>query len=285
MSPRTNFGHDTHPSEDERQRRLETGHYVHRGDAFFARHGHFLQLPNRKAILSGIREKRFKLGRSGVSSRVVNHWEAENLIADPRGEGQGWRRYSLMDLVWLGAVLELRQFGLPIETLRDAHDGLKTLGWDPGEPETPHLFEFYVVEATQRVPVSLLVFTDGDVELATEHEYATSNLLSPLANHVRLSVNALVQKALPGLDLSPKHRPGVVLTDKETSVILALRNAESKSVTVRMKDGEPVMLETERDGKGKTVEELLRVSPHGELTVKQQDGKTVHLSQILKEKL
>lgn len=271
--------------EAEYLQRVEAGHYVWRGDAFYIRHARFLELPNREEILSGIRKQQFSLGRSGVSSRVVNHWEAESLVTDPREDGHGWRRYSLMDIVWLGAVLELRQFGLPAETLRNAHSSIKKLGWGAGKPDIPHLFEFYVVEATQRTPVYLLVFADGDVELATEHEYAASNLLSPLANHVRISVNGLLQKALPKLDLSPKHRPGVDLSGKETSVLLALRNPDNLRVTVRLKDGEPVMMETERDGTGKTVDELLSVSPHGELTVKQQDGKTVHLSQILKEKL
>lgn len=276
---------DDAPGEAEYLRRVEAGHHVFRGDGFHIRHGSFLRLPNRQDVLDGIREKRFTLGRSGVSSRVVNHWEAESLVTDPREDGHGWRRYSLMDMVWLGAVLELRQFGVPAETIRNAHSSLRALGWGPTKPEAPHLFELYVVEATQRTPVYLLVFADGDVELATEHDYATSDLLSPLANHVRISINGLLQKLLPKFDLSPKHSPGVDLSTKELSVILALRDADNKRVTVRLKDGEPSMMETERDGAGKTVEELLRTSPHSELNVKQKNGETVHLSQILKEKL
>ncbi|CAN5833682.1 hypothetical protein BH23ACT11_BH23ACT11_17700 [soil metagenome] len=269
----------------EHRRRLDAGHSVYRGDSFDSRLFSLLRLPIFPEILSGIREQRFTLGRSDVSSRVVNHWESESIVSDPREAGQGWRRYSLMDLVWLGAVLELRRFGVPSETLRNAHASLRGLGKSVVQPGSLHPFEFYVIEATQRVPVFLLVFADGDVELATEHQLETAGLMAPLADHVRIGLNAIVQRLLPKLDLSPKYSPGVDVSYAELKVLLAVRHPDTVAVTVRLKDGKPAMLETERDTEGKTVEELLAEAPHADLTVKRQDGKTVHLAQILKEKL
>jgi len=253
-------------------------------------------MPLFPSVLEGLRKKRFTLGRTDATSRVVNLWESEGVVEDPRNEGQGWRRYSLIDLVWLASIHELRTFGVPIETLRKAKDNLlgkeypmaeEYLKEDPNAPQpaVPNLFEYYVLQAIQRTPVYLLVFADGDVEVATEHEYNTAPLISPLANHLRLSVNALVGKAAPALKHPPKYSPGVNPSAQELSILVAARNPEVRRLTVRFKNGEPDLLETERDALGKTVQQLMKEVQHGELTVKQQDGETVHLSQLLKQKL
>lgn len=265
-------------------RRQSEGKQIWRRDSHDERFFGLMEWDRFPEVLTAIRLKRFTAERTDASSRVVNLWESEGVVDDPREEGQGWRRYSIMDLAWLGSIMELRRFGVPMETLRKAKDGIRAL--DPPNPlKGFRLFEFYVLEAMQRVPVYLLVFEDGEVDLTNEHEYATTPLLYPLADHVRISLNRVVQKVLPKLDLTPKHRPGVALTSKEKSVVLALRHPNNKRVTVQLKDGEPAMLETERDGTGKTVKELMEEAPHSELTVKRKNGQTVHLSQILKEKL
>lgn len=269
----------------EQLRRFQQGKEVYRGDSFHIRFGSLCENVEIGDILSGIRKKQFTRSRTKVSSRVVNHWEAEGVVEDPRNEGRGWRRYSVVDLAWLCSIMELRQFGVPTDTLRQALTNIQKFGRSKVSPTTPRLFEFYVLLALQRVPVYLLVYSDGDIELATEHEYKSTPLLSPLADHVRIELNGVLQKLFPKFDLSPEYRPGTDLSDKEFIVILALRRSRNKRVTIRLKDGEPYLLETERDGTGKPVRDLLTEAPNSELTLKQQDGKTVHLSQILKQKL
>lgn len=267
--------------------RLKAGTLVYHGDAFDIALGGFISDPKAEEVLAALRQKRFTLGRSDASSRVVNHWEAEGVVSDPREEGKGWRRYSIIELVWLGAVLELRAFGVPTETLRKAMQNIQATHFDrsskPGAPA--RLFEFYIVRAMRREPVFLLVFASGDVDLATEREYAFTGLLHPLADHVRINLNAVVQKVLPKLDLKPKHQPGVLLSGKELSIVLALRDDRNRRVTVRLKDGEPDLLEVERAEEGKTVHDLVKEGPHLDLNVKMRDGRIVHLSSILKEKL
>ncbi len=276
---------DLPPEQQEHIRRLNEGTRVYRGDTYSIRYGTLLESPEIATILANLREKRFKIGRSEVSSRVVNHWEAEGIVEDPRESGQGWRRYSLMDLVWLGSILELRGFGVPTATLGKAKSNLRQMDDGRLDPDAPYTFEFYVLLALQQVPVFLLVFASGEVELATEREYATAGHLWPLADHVRINLNAVVQKALPKLDTRPDYRPGIDVTDAEIKVILAIRRGDNRRVTVRLKEGEPMMLESERSADGKTIQEMLDQAPHLDMTVKKQNGKTVDLSVVLREKL
>lgn len=256
-----------------------------RGDGHFVRFYGLVESDDLPEMLAAIRAKRFTAERTDASSRVVNLWESEGVVDDPREDGQGWRRYSIMDLAWLGSIMELRRFGVPSSTLREAKQGIRKLDPPGLRAGGLRLFEFYVLEAMQGVPAYLLVFEDGEVELANEREYANNQLFTPLADHVRISLNRVVQKILPKLDLTPEYKPGVLVSDAEFKVIHAIRDPGNLRLRVKLKEGRPVMLERERAGDGKTLEELLEEADHTELTVKRQDGKTVHLSQVLREKL
>lgn len=50
--------------------------------------------------------------------RSINHWESEGLIANNREEGQRWRRFSFVDLVWINMVDQMRNLGIKLETVR-----------------------------------------------------------------------------------------------------------------------------------------------------------------------
>jgi len=39
------------------------------------------------------------------------------LITSNRPDDKGWRRYSLIDVVWLNIIKELRRFGYPLDQI------------------------------------------------------------------------------------------------------------------------------------------------------------------------
>ena len=65
-------------------------------------------------------EQMFLRPEIGLSSREMNSWEKEGLIENRRGEEQRWRRFDFIEFVWLRLVMQMREIGLPIETIRKA---------------------------------------------------------------------------------------------------------------------------------------------------------------------
>ncbi len=76
---------------------------------------HFAELSEH---LAGLVEKRFTISDSDIEHRTILHWEKENLINKEITEGDGWRRYSFFDYVWLRVIKELRAFGTPISVIK-----------------------------------------------------------------------------------------------------------------------------------------------------------------------
>jgi len=57
-------------------------------------------------------ERKIKL--NSVTYRQLNSWEEQDLLTIKRKD-RGWRKFSIMEAVWLKIVAELREFGFPIE--------------------------------------------------------------------------------------------------------------------------------------------------------------------------
>ena len=58
-----------------------------------------------------LKEKKFKQRNSEISYRILNHWEKLGLIDNDRPQGKGWRKFSVIDIVWMEIIKELRNFG------------------------------------------------------------------------------------------------------------------------------------------------------------------------------
>ena len=66
-----------------------------------------------EGIIKLLTKKGDTLVNKSISSRMLNHWEELNLIDNNRENGKGWRKFSILDSVWMEIILELRNFGFP----------------------------------------------------------------------------------------------------------------------------------------------------------------------------
>ena len=63
-----------------------------------------------------LRERKYTTKDVGISYRVMSHWESNKLI--PEGVVQeGWRDFSLVEMVWLKIIVHLRKFGFSLTCL------------------------------------------------------------------------------------------------------------------------------------------------------------------------
>jgi len=66
-----------------------------------------------EGIIKLLTKKGDTLVNKSISSRMLNHWEELNLIDNNRENGKGWRKFSILDSVWMEIIVELRNFGFP----------------------------------------------------------------------------------------------------------------------------------------------------------------------------
>ena len=65
-----------------------------------------------------IRAKKYTVRDTDVSHRVICHWGEKGILPAGFGDiGDGWRKFSLIEIVWLQVVKKLREFGFSLDCL------------------------------------------------------------------------------------------------------------------------------------------------------------------------
>jgi len=228
-------------------------------------------------------KKHSKTNLSESTYRVLNHWEKLGLI-DQRPDGKGWRKYAILDFVWLDIAHQLRRFGYPNEKIKKAYDKLSEDGRIPVAKQ--FFFNYYSTLVLFDIPVYVVVFEDGDIDFGTFQELKFTTRMGHLKNHIQIFLNPLILKFLK---LKEPYNPDRLklssLSKDENQVIDNLRSGNYESVKIKMKDGKINLIESEElvNSKNKIID-LLKEGNFQDIELKQRDGNIVSIKRTIKMK-
>lgn len=231
-----------------------------------------------------LNRKTVKIDRDDFSYRLINHWEEHDLILDPRPDGKGWRRFNVVDVVWLHLIQKLRKFGLSIERITGVKNSFGD--WQTEESDRWMKLEYYIALAfAMRLPVYLLVFEEEEALIATESDYAGALGLSTIGDHITIKLNPILQRLFPNKDLKPKSQHIFSLQSEEVPILEMLRLKDFESILIKRKSGKIVLFEgTEIVDNEKRIIEILKEADHQNIEIKQSDGKVRHIRRTVKRK-
>ena len=207
---------------------------LHRKEAFdIGYKSYFKNLPSNK-ISAVLNNKERNLKFENISYRQLNSWDKEGLLTVTR-EGNEWRRFSIMDAIWVKIIQELREFGFSWEQILVAKQSLEVDNADYGV-QMP-ILEFYTAFAIgSKMPVLILVFKDGICVPANFTQYKVAREFSQVDNHLQINLNAILQGFFPTVDLKPNNQ----ITDlslEEVELIAFMRLKQFEKVEVRKRPG------------------------------------------------
>ena len=236
-------------------------------------------------VRESIRVKDKALDSENLSYRIINHWEKEGLISDIRPSGKGWRKYSLIDRVWLEVIVELRKFGYPLERIKQVKENLER-----SETETsssmPLLETHFALAFFPKEPCYLLVFPNGEVLLAILSEYNLSDEIGLIESHIKINLNRLIQKIFPNMDLKPKYKSSLELSPEEIELMFFVRMGNYESITVKRRDGKIDYIEaTETLSADARLTEIIKEQDYQDIEIKTAEGKTVCVKRTIKKKV
>lgn len=238
-----------------------------------------------ESVRESMRVKNQNLDSEHLSYRIINYWENEGLISDLRPTGKGWRKYSLIDRVWIEVIVELRNFGYPLERIKKVKDNLVRAETDDLS-SFPFLEVYFVLAFVFKEPCYLLVFPNGEVSLAILSEYKISDELDTIGSHIRINLNQLIQRIYPTMDLKPITRNSLELTPEEMELMLFVRTGNFESITVKRKDGKIEFIEgTETLSADARLTEIIKEQDYQTIEIKTANGKTVGFKRTIKKRL
>lgn len=258
-----------------------------KGDNFSISFVHFTGSETMQRLVETLNEKKYRISDTDETYRIINHWAELALIEDNKNSrGQGWRHFSLVDLVWLQIVRELRRFGFPLEKIRIVREFMF-----PRIPKTglyvPE-FEFYLCSALSENQVYAAVFDNGSAELALQSELNISQQIfeEQLSSCLLISLSQVIQHVpVPALQkLRTKHSLGISLNEQELELLWTIQQGTFENIKVRMKNGKIKLIEAEEsiDIKERIID-ILKKGNYQDISVRQEGGKVVSVKRTVKQ--
>ena len=256
---------------------------LYRNEAFdIGFYQYFKNIKNNK-ISQILNSKERNIKFNEITYRQLNSWESEELLTVER-EGREWRKFSIIDAVWVKLIKELRGFGLSREQLKTTKESLEFASKKCGV--SMPLLEFYIAFAIgSKMPVLLLVFKDGTAVPASFTQYKISKEILGMENHLQINLNEILQGFFPNVDLRPKYKNEIPVNINEMELLAFIRVGDYEKIEVCYKDGRmDVIKGTERIAANK-VSEIMREQAYDEIKIKRQDGKITSVVRTKKKKL
>lgn len=253
----------------------ERKNFIIQGDNAF---DHFLEFTNRKDIICYL-QSASKVKNNEATSRVLNHWEKLGLLEDRRLGGKGWRRLSLLQLVWCEIIMELRKFGFPNEKiLQLKKDLIKYSLYNKKEKQCLNNnlnFQYYIANALfLKDQVFFMAFENGEALFANSSDLSILSITKTIGNHIRIDINKILAKLFPNKDLRPKNNSLFLLKSEELELLKTINFGKFQSISVKLNDGNIEKIEGEKFvDKHTKIIDLLKSDRYQDITIKQRDGK------------
>ncbi len=221
-----------------------------------------------------------------LSYRIINHWENNGLIEVNRGDkGKGWRKYSLMDALWISLISELRKFGVSIENLKLIKSQIQD-GSQICPPSIYPRLEFYTaLFMKEKEPIYIMIFNDFKIQIASKTELEMAEIIGCIGSHIKIELSSLLQVVLKKPLIEKKTENKFELSNDEIQLLLEIRTRNYKSIKIKMNDGKIIRLEKEVNLVEKEIHKLLKQNNYDEIIITREDGEIRNVKQIVKQKI
>lgn len=257
---------------------------AYKNDAFD--NGFYQYFKDRKGshISAILNSKDRKVTFKDITYKMLTDWEKAGLLDNNR-DGNEWRRFSIMDAIWLKIIFELRSFGMSWKQIKITKESLEFQNKKCGVAMP--LLEFYTAFAIgNRMPVLLLVFQDGIAIPANYTQYKVSRDFLGLDNHIQLSLNNIIQGFFPDVDLKPTQKIEIPVDLDEMELLAFIRLNIFEKVEIKLKSGKINILEgTERLAVSEKLAEIVRQHDYQKIEFDIAGGKKVSFTRKVQHKI
>jgi len=168
------------------------------------------------------------------SPRVLVNWVDKLLVKiDPKDKGK-IKRFDKLESTWLNILVELRGFGLSIDSLQRT----RRILFDYVLKDFS-LFKFHFLNTILNEPQTLVIYKDGDARILPTEIYLKLNSKKRFFSHVRLNLDEFIEPEYPNLLLEQDFG----ITDKlenteKLKLLYFLRTGDYQFMKVKLTQGD-----------------------------------------------
>lgn len=232
-----------------------------------------------------------------LTYRKVNYWDGKGLVSSARKTREtGWRRFSVVDVIKLHILSDLKRIGLNTEKIKHVLDSISlgTIVGHKPEGTVTHKFlelEHCICTCMTGEKILLLVKDDAETMLLDEEDIVKSHFFldDAKAPAIILPFFFYVKKilAIMGKEINIKRNSTIeelvtnVLTEQEEKILEVIRNKAFQKIEIVKSDNEQFIIYETSYKKGvfsnKDIIEAINKGLYQNITVFTKDGKKIGL--------
>lgn len=226
----------------------------------------------------------------GISKQLLNIWKKESLIPLHQSNEKGWLKFSLVDILWIGIIEELKKFGFTYEKILSVKSQLlhleEIIENDNDDGEEIEILNLAIIEIFLSAnSIYILIDENGKTMILNAYAIIDKMQKNELTNHVILNLNQLVKLNIESLYKEPSLGVFKGLSKDEIQVLLILRSENFESVKITKKAGEIDTIEsTEVVSNEERILNILKDHDYQNIEIKQVRGKIVQIKRTVKER-
>lgn len=228
--------------------------------------------------------KKYKVSDTNETYRVINSWSDSGLLLGENDRTNGWRKFSLTDMIWLQILKELRELGLSLDKLRELKSSIF-------KDNSNLLFQFFIAQAISKKDIVLIVTKNGDGSFIRETEYHNFQIITQVpTTFIVMSLNKIYADVTNKPKLKEKNEDApLLINSRERELINRITfDNELKEVVIKPKNNKinRVEFKTAIQNPEEAITEIrkaLKDDTKGKrktLSVIQEDGKVVLIERV-----
>ena len=167
---------------------------VFRGDSFLINLGKLCDSAKAIEIVKRFRSRHLEIEKSDVSYRVLTHWDSLDLIECERDSSQGWRRFNLIETLWLSVIKKSRELGVSLEQMAKVKSSFfQKISSD----SSIDFADYYLIGAIfMKFPAFFIIFPEGHGEFLFYEEVDLNLSMGTVESHTSIFLSPLLNQIL-----------------------------------------------------------------------------------------
>ncbi len=222
---------------------------IFRGETFASNLGKLMASKQVLKNLNELSQRTCQLDVNLVSYRTLHHWDSMELIECGRESSKsGWRKFNLVEVLWLNVIIKFRGMGISLEKIRDA----KNFFFEKIPGIELKYVEYYLVGALYfKQPAFFVMVSDREAEFLSYEELTSAMEVGLLNNAVLIHLNPLLNKIFKKIEVGSNFSFKRPVTNDQNTICDVIEQLDFDSIKFSKVNGKISDIEFEKGFSGK----------------------------------
>lgn len=266
---------------------------IYYGDWFKKAFTNFVTDPKYGVAISKFLEKKYTISEIGESYRIINSWDSAGLLFLTPDRDSKWRRFNLVDYVWILIIRELKNIGFSTEKILNVKANLFYDFPETNDDLKLDFILFFMCQTLMNNDISLVVQPDGISVFVLDSQYFGPKYgIDPFRNNssrIIISLNKILAQALNDPDIAEQKTILLAINNELGDLVTSIYAEDSISeISIKKKNGEihkvhkKIIKKLEPKEPMTEIREMVKSNQNQDIIIRQQDGKVISVEQIIK---